>query len=229
MSQDVNDPPGAPAAIVGVSLGPTAVTGTTHTNTLLSHHHHHHHGPASSGADKFPCKCFTMNRSGLQWVKRGQGFGSHSRRMGAMPGNIQEACDCLSTSSAAASSNPAFQSDKSISNLKPGDTRTLPASHPDYLTQRKLLENDRRYRRSRSQRIAPEHSDGTYVNTFGHSIPLKTLGRLDENGDDFSDDCSTTTSGSYDVGQFIVNSPLPQTTTVRLDTPGHSLKKDSTI
>ena len=225
MSQEVIDPTIAPSAIVGVSLGPTTNAGTTHTNTLSSHHHHH--GPASSGADKFPCKCFTMNRSGLQWVKRGQGFGSHSRR--AIPGNIQEACDCLSASSPAAANNPALQSDKSIPNLQPGDIRTLPASHPDYLTQRKLLENDRRYRRSRSQRIAPEHSDGTYVNTFGHTIPLKTLGRLDENGDEFSDDCSTTTSGSYDVGQFIVSSPLPQTTTVRLDTGGHSLKKDSTV
>ena len=224
MSQEITDPP-APATIVGVSLGPTTAGGTTHTSTLPSHHHHH--GPHSSGADKFPCKCFTMNRSGLQWVKRGQGFGSHSRR--AMPGNIQEACDCLSASSAAAASNPAFQSDKSISNLKPGDTRTLPASHPDYLTQRKLLENDRRYRRSRSQRIAPEHSDGTYVNTFGHTIPLKTLGRLEENGDEFSDDCSTTTSGSYDVGQFIVSSPLPQTATIRLEPGGKCLKKDSTI
>ncbi len=146
-----------------------------------------------------------------------------------MPGNIQEACDCLSASSAAAASNPAFQSDKSAPNLKPGDTRTLPASHPDYLTQRKLLENDRRYRRSRSQRIAPEQADGTYVNTFGHTIPLKTLGRLDENGDEFSDDCSTTTSGSYDVGQFIVSSPLPQSAAVRIDTGGHGMKKDSTI
>lgn len=224
MSQELTEPP-APAAVVGVSLGPNATAGTTHTNTLPNIHHHHH-AHAATGADKFPCKCFTMNRSGLQWVKRGQGFGSHSRR--PMPANIQEACDCLSASSAAAASNPAFQSDKSVSNLKPGDMRTLSASHPDYLTQRKMLENDRRYRRSRSQRIAPEHSDGTYVNTFGHTIPLKTLGRLDENGDELSDDCSTTTSGSYDVGQFVVSSPLPQTT-LRLDPGGHSLKADSTI
>ena len=143
-----------------------------------------------------------------------------------MPGNLQEACDCLSSASAAAVSNPAFQSDKSLANPPPGGD---PHAHPDYLTQRKLLENDRRYRRSRSQRIAPEHADGTYVNTFGHTIPLKTLGRLEENGDEYSDDCSTTTSGSYDVGQFIVSSPLPQSTAVKLDTGGHSLKGDSTI
>ncbi len=227
-----------PAALVGVPVGPPSAQGpgTTH----IHNHHHHTHVPANptggagnpSSASKLPCKCFSMNRAGQQWVKRGQGFGSHARRQ--IPSNLQEACECLTSPPAttphtAAQSNPAFQSDKSLTNFKPPDTRTLPASHPhgtDFLAQRKLLENDRRYRRSRSQRIAPEHGDGTYVNTFGHTIPLKTLGRLDENGDEFSDDCSTTTSGSYDVGQFIVSSPLPQTT-IHLE--GSKLRGDSTI
>ena len=85
--------------------------------------------------------------------------------------------------------NPAYQNTGSLKRGEHIQTVTPVANHTNGTT----------VPSSGGQNQSKKTEEPEYVNTFGQKIPLRQLGRLDENHDEMSDDSGTTTSGSYDM------------------------------